>query len=69
MYHRANSKQELPPPFLPKADGELDVSNFDSELTTMAFGESPGSPLSSSMQAQFVGFSYVRSFDGTPLRS
>jgi len=68
------ARLEVPPPFVPQTrNGALDIGNFDAELTKLGHGESPAaspaSPISNSMQAKFVGFSYAKSFEDYRIRS
>jgi serine/threonine protein kinase len=61
--------KEVSPPMIPiTKKGTYDTSNFDAKFTkTKLTGSAPDSPLSSSLQLQFQGFSYARS-PGSPLR-
>jgi len=56
-------RREIQPPIVPiTSKGTLDTSNFDSKIVNGKHADSvPSSPLSSSQQLQFKGFSYVRS--------
>jgi len=53
--------KEIRPPIIPITKrGERDISNFDTKFTKTKISESiPNSPLSTSQQLQFQGFSYV----------
>jgi len=64
----ATTEKRVRPPIMPIViEGEFDTSNFDMELTKQTPGDSPASltSLTNSMQAKFVGFSYVNSFEDT----
>lgn len=55
VYHK-----RIRPPFLPKISSATDVSNFDSEFTSEAPGETPTDyRLEKVEQDLFKGFSYV----------
>lgn len=56
-------RKEIHPPIIPIiTKGALDTSNFDSKIVNGKHTDSvPSSPLSTSQQLQFKGFSYVRS--------
>jgi len=56
-------KKEIRPPIIPiTKNGQYDTGNFDAKLVNAKITESvPNTPLSSSQQLQFKGFSYVRS--------
>lgn len=56
-------KKEITPPIIPIiTKGAFDTSNFDSKIVNGKHTDSnPSSPLSTSQQLQFKGFSYVRS--------
>ncbi|EMR08113.1 hypothetical protein PNEG_03551 [Pneumocystis murina B123] len=63
-------KKKIPPPFKPVISGESDVSNFDLEFTSAPIQKPENNihastPLSSTMQAIFKGFTFVdeSSFD------
>jgi serum/glucocorticoid-regulated kinase 2 len=53
-------QKKIQPPFKPSVSSPVDVSNFDTVFTTEAPIDSyvDGSQLSSTVQAQFAGFSY-----------
>ncbi|KCV69705.1 AGC/AKT protein kinase [Fonticula alba] len=54
--------RQVAPPFRPEVGGQTDTRNFDEEFTTMMPVDSvveSGDHLSSSVQAQFDGFTYV----------
>ncbi|KAG5439114.1 hypothetical protein PCANB_001413 [Pneumocystis canis] len=56
-------KRKIPPPFKPVVSGEHDVSNFDLEFTSTPIQKhesniSTSTPLSSTMQAKFKGFTF-----------
>lgn len=52
--------KRIRPPFLPKITSDRDVSNFDSEFTSEAPGETPTDyRLDKVEQDMFKGFSYV----------
>lgn len=57
------AKKEITPPIIPIIKkGAFDISNFDSKIVNGKHSDSaPGSPLSTSQQLQFKGFSYVSS--------
>ncbi|KAG4304374.1 hypothetical protein PORY_002084 [Pneumocystis oryctolagi] len=57
-------KKKIPPPFKPTISGEHDVSNFDLEFTSVPIQKlgsniHSSTPLSSTMQANFKGFTFV----------
>lgn len=54
------SQKKIQPPFKPSVSSPVDVSNFDTVFTAEAPLDSvvEGSQLSSTVQAQFAGFSY-----------
>lgn len=56
-------RKEIRPPIIPIIkDGVYDTNNFDGKFVNEKISESiPNSPLSTSQQLQFKGFSYVRS--------
>ncbi|EIN12732.1 Pkinase-domain-containing protein [Punctularia strigosozonata HHB-11173 SS5] len=56
-------EKKIHPPFKPSVASPVDVSNFDTEFTSEAPMDSyvEGSQLSSTVQAQFAGFSYSAS--------
>ena len=56
-------RKEVRPPIVPTiSKGALDISNFDSKFVNAKQSDSvPSSPLSTSQQLQFKGFSYVSS--------
>ncbi|KTW29605.1 uncharacterized protein T551_02221 [Pneumocystis jirovecii RU7] len=63
-------KKKIPPPFKPIISGEHDVSNFDLEFTSAPIQKPENNihastPLSSTLQANFKGFTFVdeSSFD------
>jgi len=52
--------KKVPPPFLPSISSPTDTSNFDEEFTSEAPVLTPvHSVLSTEMQGEFRGFSYV----------
>eukprot|EP01133_Synstelium_polycarpum_P013073 gene13073-15377_t len=69
QWHKLEMR-EVEPPFIPNTKGIEDISNFDTarllETNKASFGTSP--QLSSSQQAYFDGFSYVRSPTFGPIR-
>ncbi|KAH3668466.1 hypothetical protein OGAPHI_002220 [Ogataea philodendri] len=57
-------QKKIPPPFIPHIANELDTSNFDPEFTNTSTSVinkqlSMGTPLSSAVQENFKGFTYV----------
>ncbi|KAI9471847.1 MAG: kinase-like domain-containing protein [Benjaminiella poitrasii] len=60
------NQKKLQPPFKPSVDSAYDTTNFDDEFTSEAPQESvvDDSQISSTMQEQFVGFTYNPANDG-----